>query len=415
MKRILLLVGILLAAASLGYAQGSRKDDIALGPQGRPVAGAIVTVCTAAATGAPCAPLATIYTDGTLTVPTTNPFSSDGLGNYHFYAAPGRYMIQVAVPGAAAYTERDVILPSDPSSSSSGNNISAFSLNLGGNLTVAGSGTFTGNVTAPNLAVNPAVGDAVCYVSANGNDVNTGRSMGAAKLTVMSGCYDSLPALGGTIYILAGNNTAVNTDTSVNGCGIWIMGPTDPNYASPPPCWRHVKHVLFIGISGSNVVSNSHKGNQVWVAPAGPPTDRTKPFIWLSGVAGQVYFTGLTNNQDTGRGIVVGEDSSGSRTGNGVVANVAFENMSVAANPTGTNGPACDFTGASFWIFLRDVTCQSDGSEALGTNNRAAILVDGTGNTGTGLVFVRDSNTKLIRSGNGSSSVRGCGRIPGTA
>jgi hypothetical protein len=131
MKRIPLLVAILLAIPTWSGAQGSRKDDIALGQQGRPVAGATVTVCTAAATGTPCAPLATIYTDATLTVPVPNPFLSDGLGNYHFYAAPGRYTVQISGAGITTYTMNDVILPSDPSSSSSGNNISAFSLNLG--------------------------------------------------------------------------------------------------------------------------------------------------------------------------------------------------------------------------------------------------------------------------------------------
>jgi hypothetical protein len=49
-------------------AQGSRKDDIVFGPTGHPIAGATVAVCQATATGSPCAPLATIYTDATLTL-----------------------------------------------------------------------------------------------------------------------------------------------------------------------------------------------------------------------------------------------------------------------------------------------------------------------------------------------------------
>ena len=134
-------------AAPAALAQGSRKDDIVFGPGGHPVAGPTITVCTAAATGTPCSPLATIYTDATLTVPTANPFQGDGIGNYHFYAPAGRYMLQITGPGInGTQTYPDVILPPDLGSTS-GSAISAFSLALGGNLSVAGNATFSGNAT----------------------------------------------------------------------------------------------------------------------------------------------------------------------------------------------------------------------------------------------------------------------------
>src|SRR5271156_6624390 len=130
-------------------AQGSRKDDIVFGPSGHPVAGATVTVCVATATGTPCAPLATVYTDATLTVAAPNPFQTDGIGNYHFYAPAGRYELQISGPGiTGTITYPDVILPADVSSSGSGNNISAFGLTLGGNLSVAGNATVTGTLTS---------------------------------------------------------------------------------------------------------------------------------------------------------------------------------------------------------------------------------------------------------------------------
>jgi len=131
------------------HAQGSRKDDIVFGPSGHPIAGATVTVCQPNATGTPCSPLAVIYTDATLTVAAPNPFQTDGIGNYHFYAAPGRYQIQVSGPGiTGTITYPDVILPADLSSSGSGNNISAFGLTLGGNLSVAGNATIAGTLTS---------------------------------------------------------------------------------------------------------------------------------------------------------------------------------------------------------------------------------------------------------------------------
>jgi Pectate lyase superfamily protein len=133
-------------------AQGSRRDDVVFGPCGHPIAGATITVCQATATGSPCAPLATLYTDATLTTASPNPFQADGIGNYHFYAPAGRYLIQITGPqitGTLNYP--DVILPADVSSSGAGNNISAFGLTLGGNLTEAGNATVSGTLTTTNF------------------------------------------------------------------------------------------------------------------------------------------------------------------------------------------------------------------------------------------------------------------------
>jgi hypothetical protein len=147
-----LLISLALLAPSVG-AQGSRKDDIVFGPSGHPVAGATVTVCQATATGTPCSPLATIYTDATLATASANPFQTDGIGNYHFYAPAGRYLIQISSPQLSGTTTYpDVILPPDVSSSSSPNNISAFGLNLGGNLTVAGNATVAGTFTSSSFS-----------------------------------------------------------------------------------------------------------------------------------------------------------------------------------------------------------------------------------------------------------------------
>jgi len=130
-------------ASPQANAQGSRRDDIVFGPSGHPIAGATITVCQATATGTPCTPLATLYTDATLTTTSPNPFQADGIGNYHFYAPAGRYLIQISGPqitGTLNYP--DAILPADVSSSGAGNNISAFGLTLSGNLSVAGNATY---------------------------------------------------------------------------------------------------------------------------------------------------------------------------------------------------------------------------------------------------------------------------------
>jgi Pectate lyase superfamily protein len=153
---VVLLGACFVLAAALcapaAMAQGSRKDDVVFGPTGHPIANATVTVCVATATGTPCTPLATLYTDATLTTTSANPFQTDGIGNYHFYAPAGRYMVQISGPQiAATITYPDVILPADVSSSGSGNNISAFGLTLGGNLSVAGNATITGTLSSSSF------------------------------------------------------------------------------------------------------------------------------------------------------------------------------------------------------------------------------------------------------------------------
>src|SRR6266852_2786797 len=137
-------------------AQGSRKDDIVFNTRGIPLAGATIRVCAMPASGQPCSPLALIYSDSALTQALTNPTTTDGLGNYSFYAAPGKYEIEVSGPGITVKQLPNVILPNDPSSPtfssvSSSGSISAFSLNLSGNLTVNGNTSVVGNLASGTL------------------------------------------------------------------------------------------------------------------------------------------------------------------------------------------------------------------------------------------------------------------------
>ncbi|HEY2416699.1 MAG TPA: hypothetical protein VGH84_02185, partial [Steroidobacteraceae bacterium] len=137
---------------AIARAQGSRKDDIVFNAQGRPMAGSTVRVCTASATGQPCSPLANIYSDPALTQALANPTTTDGLGNYSFYAAPGRYEIEISGPSITTKQLQNVILPNDPSNPtfatiSTTSGINAFSLTLGGNLTVSGSAAVTGTLS----------------------------------------------------------------------------------------------------------------------------------------------------------------------------------------------------------------------------------------------------------------------------
>src|SRR5437879_10383870 len=151
-----LVLHVIPGAVGPARAQGSRKDDIVFNSRGIPLAGATIRICAMPATGQPCAPLAQIYSDAALTQALANPTTTDGLGNYSFYAAPGKYEIEVSGPGITTKQLANVILPNDPSSPTFSNinssgAISAFSLNLGGNLTVNGNTSVIGNLASGTL------------------------------------------------------------------------------------------------------------------------------------------------------------------------------------------------------------------------------------------------------------------------
>jgi len=63
----------------------------------KPIAGAVVRVCTGG--GTPCTPLASIYSDITLSTVLSNPTSSDVNGNFTFFALPGIYTVSITVNG----------------------------------------------------------------------------------------------------------------------------------------------------------------------------------------------------------------------------------------------------------------------------------------------------------------------------
>ena len=406
------LVALLALLAPVAHAQGSRRDDIVFGPGGHPVAGATVTVCQASATGTPCAPLATLYTDATLTVPTANPLQTDGIGNYHFYAPAGRYVVQISGPGISGMlTYRDVILAPDVSSSGSGNNISAFGLTLGGNLSVAGNAAVNGTLAVGGsmtfsgpLNINPAntgnvagkstSADAVQYVTPEGNDSNDGLSWGTSKYTVFGAC-EALPG-GAASPATCGTGTIFFTDSShanpTANAGLWLMGANDPNYASPPAGWlRWSGSLSVIGVSKTGSGPNPHIGRAYLIG--GGNADLNHPGVWVSAVAGGTLFKNIAI-QYPGRAYVVGECSNGTRTNTCNSSGITFDNTTGNLNAVAGNGPCFDITGASFWIWLKDWGCGGLDNVNTPTDDKsAALLIDGRTNSGLGLIYVKDANT----------------------
>ncbi len=133
------------------HAQGTRKDDIVFNSRGVPLAGATVRICAQPATGQPCTPLANIYSDSLLSQALANPTTTDGMGNYFFYAAPGTYEVEISGPQITTKQIPDVILPANPASPVFSGTISAFSLNLTGNLAVTGNTTVIGNFASGTI------------------------------------------------------------------------------------------------------------------------------------------------------------------------------------------------------------------------------------------------------------------------
>lgn len=100
---ILTVASVAAAFAPRASAQGVHYNDVARTADNTPLNNGLVAVCSANPTtpgnvGQPCAPLATIYTDATLSTVAANPINADIHGNFSLWAAPGTYFIEFYSP-----------------------------------------------------------------------------------------------------------------------------------------------------------------------------------------------------------------------------------------------------------------------------------------------------------------------------
>jgi hypothetical protein len=227
--------------------------------QGRPMAGATVRVCTAAATGQPCAPLASIFSDQALTQALANPIATDGLGNYTFYAAPGRYEIEISGPSITTKQLPNVILPNDPSTPTfttvtSTSGISAFSLTLSGNLTVNGSAAVSGSLTVGGAPVPSTTQDNQWTSPQRFKGSDPWRDITAYMPP--GGCDNSTLAGSHTLgTITAGTNAlGIAFDNNFkNGCGVFIAS-AGPLSTLATPAQGSAPNPNVIGGAGSTTV-----------------------------------------------------------------------------------------------------------------------------------------------------------------
>lgn len=94
-RLILALLSVLFAVETV-HAQNAPYHDQVLSGAGRPIAGALITVCAVGATGVPCLPTVQIYGSSDNSKPLTQPIQTDGYGNFSFYAPPGNYEYTVS-------------------------------------------------------------------------------------------------------------------------------------------------------------------------------------------------------------------------------------------------------------------------------------------------------------------------------
>jgi len=233
-------------------------------------------------------------------------------------------------------------------------------------------GLFT-SAPGPDLAVG------LQYVAAVGNDSNDGLTWNTPKATIMA-AYDALPSGGGTVYIAGPSGSSANwpSATSTPGQGIWIMGPGDTNYATPPAGWRLAKNgglcqVAFIGVPGALQDQNAMSGLQAIFVGGSNST----PAIWLSGVTG-VTFQNLASQYPKSL-VWIAIDSTGVKSQANGGSNITFDNCSVNVDNGGGNpsaGPCVNIGSNCFWVRFTNCGFNCNGHATSDTINRCAVYID---------------------------------------
>jgi hypothetical protein len=150
MRKLAIAVLLLSGCA---FAQNARFDAEAINASGRPIPNVIVTVCTATATGIPCSPAVSTFTDVTggtacgagtqVTLPGSSTCQATGssTGNYGFWVTPGtNYRYSLSGPGITGVLY-DLTEGLAPGGSGSFTNVV-----ISGTLGVTGNATVTGNL-----------------------------------------------------------------------------------------------------------------------------------------------------------------------------------------------------------------------------------------------------------------------------
>jgi hypothetical protein len=215
MKRFAIVAGLLIFGAGGTWAQdvSVRYQSQAISSRGLPLTNQNVAVCGPYTSSVPntntqpCSPLATLATSSSTTSGGTNPTTTDALGNFFFYAAPGKYLVQIYGPQISGqFVQPDVTLACQPT----------------GSCTVTGATTVTGALTATGANV------LTCKNFENVRCVDSTNSAGWSGTDVggwlNSACAD-LPAYGGKVMVAPTPTGSIYTTSTQLTCSTVLGKP----------------------------------------------------------------------------------------------------------------------------------------------------------------------------------------------
>ena len=207
MRKLLVLLVFALIAPSC-FAQGFAIVGQAQTNEGgfsAPIGGATITICLSTATGAPCTPAASIYSNLALSTAKANPFFADGNGNFIAYVvASAAYTVC-----QSSVTTQTFCYPVTPGGSlgcTVGGSPTNLQYNLSGACGGAAFNYLSGTITGPCPVVNNVIASTYCL-----------QATDASNLTVAS--YGSEDA----DFV----NTSTGFSSVIQANGMWAYGEPD--------------------------------------------------------------------------------------------------------------------------------------------------------------------------------------------
>lgn len=189
MRRLLLLASLLLWAHS-ACAQSVRYQSQVIGSRGLSLANQNVAVCSQPANTStqPCSPLATLATSTSTTSGGANPLTTDVNGNFFFYAAPGRYTVQIYGPQVStAFVQPDTVLACDPTGACTSTGSVVLTPSAGNTISLlnaqANAAAITGNSSAQTVYTYTLPANTVANLKGIRVTVGLSHSTGSAAVT----------------------------------------------------------------------------------------------------------------------------------------------------------------------------------------------------------------------------------------